>query len=42
MVVAILMLAVSGTLLLIGRRALDRDLTARQEESGAITLASRA
>ena len=38
MVIAIGMLAVSGTLLLLGRGALDRDLAAAQEESGAIPL----
>jgi hypothetical protein len=38
MVIAIGMLVVSGTLLLLGRRALERDLITAQEESGAILL----
>jgi len=38
MVIAILLLSVSGTLLLVGREALIRDLIAAQEESGAIPL----
>jgi MFS transporter, Spinster family, sphingosine-1-phosphate transporter len=38
MIVAILFLAVSGFLLLLGRRALERDLIAAEEQSGAISL----
>jgi predicted MFS family arabinose efflux permease len=38
MICAILFLAVSGALLLLGRRALDRDLMVAGEESGAIPL----
>jgi predicted MFS family arabinose efflux permease len=38
MIVAILFLAVSGLILFAGRKALERDLTAHQDESGVIPL----